>query len=214
MAIKKDLKKRVNEELGITVQGIKETCSMDLLREFKCSKEGRGQLDSTFKEVIADSGFARHLIPRIEVIEAVIDPNIDAKDVEEAVRGCFDHGSELELKFYLTKKLFRGNRKAYVETWALKFFRATHIKIEMASCRVRRQTVVDRCLDCREPDRSRSYWRCGKEGNTAGCCPRQPQCYLCTAREDKPRDDHISRTMRCAAFREAAPMREPSRARV
>ena len=57
-----------------------------------------------------------------------IDPSNDAEDVEKAVRGFFDHGSELELKVSLTKKHFRGNRKAYVRlegTWALKLIKAT-----------------------------------------------------------------------------------------
>ena len=33
----------------------------------KCSKEGKERLDTTFKEVIGDSGTLRQLIPRIEV---------------------------------------------------------------------------------------------------------------------------------------------------
>ena len=50
-AILKDLKKCVKpDELGLTVQGIRETCSKDLLVELKCFKEGRGQLVTVFKE--------------------------------------------------------------------------------------------------------------------------------------------------------------------
>ena len=61
-----------------------------------------------------------------------MDPNTDAKDVGEAARGFFDHGSELELKVSLIKRPSRGNRKVCVcleETWVLKLLKATHIKI-------------------------------------------------------------------------------------
>ena len=60
-----------------------------------------------------------------------MDPSVEAKDAEDAVRGFFDHGSELELKVSLTKRPFRGNRKAYVRmkwAWALKLLKVTHIK--------------------------------------------------------------------------------------
>ena len=111
-----------------------------------------------------------------------------------------------EVKVSLTRKPFRGTRKAFVrlkEARALTLLKATHMKIGSISCRVRKRTEISRCYrclgfghmaaDCRGPDRSRSCWR----------------CYLCTARDEKPRDDHISGTMRCAAFREAAPNRNP-----
>ena len=90
-AILKVPKKRVqSDELGLTVQGIRQMRSMDLLVELKCFKEGRGRLDTTLK------------------------PSIEDEDVEAAVRGFFDHGTELELKVSLTKRPYRGNRKAYV----------------------------------------------------------------------------------------------------
>ena len=104
--------------------------------ELKCSKHC-GRLDSAFKEVIGTSGSVRHLIPRIEVEIADIDPSTDAEDVEEAVISLFDHGSKLELEVSLTKRPFRSNGKAYVfleETWALKLLKATHTKIEWVSC--------------------------------------------------------------------------------
>ena len=87
-----------------------------------------------------------------------IDPSTDAEDVEEAVRGFFDHGSELELKVSLTKRPFRGNRKACVilgETWPLKLLKATHIEIGWVSC---------------------------KEEHTSESYSRKLQCYLCAAR--------------------------------
>ena len=72
--------------------------------ELKCSKEGRGRLDTTLKDVIGASGNVRHLIPRIDVEIADIEPSIEVEDVENAVRGFFDHASELGLKVSLTKR--------------------------------------------------------------------------------------------------------------
>ena len=67
-AILKDLKKHVKpDELGVTVHGIRETRSKDLLVELKCSKEGRRRLDTALKEVIGASGTVRYLIPRIYI---------------------------------------------------------------------------------------------------------------------------------------------------
>ena len=168
--ILKCLKKWVKpEELGITVQGIRKTLCKDLLVKLKCSKEDRRWLYFTFKEVISASGSARHLIPRIEVEIADIDPSIDAEDVGKAVRGFFDWGSGLELKVPLTGRPIRGNIKACVcleETWVIKLLKATLIGIGWASCSVRRKTVADRCYrclgfchmveNCRGRDRSRS----------------------------------------------------------
>ena len=66
VAILKDLKKHVKpDELGVTVHGIRETCSKDLPLELKCSEEGKGRLDIALKEVIDSSRTVRHLIPRI-----------------------------------------------------------------------------------------------------------------------------------------------------
>ena len=43
-AILKDLRKHFKPDiLGVSVHGIRETCSKDLLVEIKCSKKGRGQ---------------------------------------------------------------------------------------------------------------------------------------------------------------------------
>ena len=67
-SIPRDLKRRVNpDELGVTVQGIRETRSKGLLVELKVPKEGRRWLNSTFQEAIGVSGTVRHLVPRIEV---------------------------------------------------------------------------------------------------------------------------------------------------
>ena len=82
-AILKDLKKHVKpDELGVTVHGIREARSKDLLVELKYSKDGRGRLDTALKEVIGASGTVRHLIPRIEVEIADAEPSIEAEGVE------------------------------------------------------------------------------------------------------------------------------------
>ena len=219
-SILRELKKRVNpDELGATVQGIRETHSKDLLLELKCSTKGRGRLDTAFKEAVGARGTVRHLIPRIEVdLEAII----GAEDVEDAVRSYFDQGSELELRVSLSKTPYRGKRKAYVlleEAMALKLLKGAHIKIGWVSCKVHRKKEVNRylrCLgfghiaaNCQGPDRSRCCWRCDEEGHLAGSCTGKPRCFLCATREEKPRNDHIPGTMRCAAFREAARNRKP-----
>ena len=93
-AILKDLKKRVKpNELGDIVQGIRKKRFKDLLAEFECSKDDRERLDSALKEVTSASGYVRHLTPKNKVEIADNDPGIETEDVEEAVRGCFDHES-------------------------------------------------------------------------------------------------------------------------
>ena len=82
-----ELKKRVNpDELGATVQGIRETRSKDLLVELKCSTKSRKKIDNAFKEVVGARGTVHHLIPRIKVEIADREPTIEAEDVEDAVR--------------------------------------------------------------------------------------------------------------------------------
>ena len=109
--ILRKLKKHVSpDELGATVQGIRETRSKDLLVELKCSTKSRGRLDTAFKEAVRASGAVRHLIPRIEVEIANLQPTIGAGDVEEAVRGFFEQESEIELMFSLIKRPYRGNQ--------------------------------------------------------------------------------------------------------
>ena len=138
--ILRDLKKRVNtDELGATVQGIRETRSKDLLVELKCSTKTRGRLNTAFKEVTGARGTVRHLILRIEVEITDLEPTIEAKDVDDAVRSLFDEEPELELWVSLSKTPYRGNRKAYVlleETRELKLLKGAYIKIGWVSCRV------------------------------------------------------------------------------
>ena len=96
MVILKDLKKLVKpDKLGVTVHEIRETRSKDLLMKLKCSKEGRGWLDTALKEVIGASGAVHRLIPRIEVKITDIEPSIEVEDVDDAVRDFFDNASEL-----------------------------------------------------------------------------------------------------------------------
>ena len=98
-SILRELKKRVNpDELGATVQGIRETRSKDLLVELTCSTKSRENTDNTFKEVVGARGTVRHLIPRIEIEIADLEPTIEAEDVEDAVRNYFGQGTELELR--------------------------------------------------------------------------------------------------------------------
>ena len=209
-----ELKKRVNpDELGATVQGIRETRSKNLLVELKWSTKSRGRLDTAFKEAVGARGTVRHFIPRIEVEIADLDPTTKAEDVEDAVRSFLDKEPELELRVSLSKTPYRGNRKTYVLLEAartLKLLKGAHIKIGWVSCRVRRKKEVNRCFrclgfghiaaDCQGPDRSRCCWRCGEMGHLAGSYTGKPRCYLCAAREEKLRNDHIPGTMRCAPF--------------
>ena len=151
-SILRELKKSVNpEELGATVQGIRETRSRDLLVELKCSTKSRGSLDTDFKEAVGSRGLIRHVIPRIEVEIADLDPTIEAGDVEKAVRGFFEQELEIELTVSLTKRPYRGNRKVFVlleEEKALKLLKAAHIKIGWVSCRVRRKKELNRYYRC------------------------------------------------------------------
>ena len=98
-----DLKRRVNpDELGLTVQGIRETRSKNLLMELKRPKEGKGRLVSAFQEAIGISGTVRHLIFRIEFEITDLDPSIEREEVEEAVREFCQQGPEMELRISLT----------------------------------------------------------------------------------------------------------------
>ena len=186
----RELKKHVNpNELCATVQRIRETHSKDLLVELKWSTKSRGRLETAFKEAVVARGTVRHLIPRIDVEIADLEPTIEAEDVEDAVRSFFDQEPKLELRVSLSKRPYRGNWKAYVlleEARVLKLLKGAHIKIGWVSCRVRRKKEVNQCFgclgfghimaDCRAPDRSRFCWRYGEEGHVAGSCTRKPRC--------------------------------------
>ena len=57
-----------------------------------------------FKEVVGASRAVRHLIPRIEVEIADLEPSIEAEDVKEAVREFFEQGLEMDFRVSLTKR--------------------------------------------------------------------------------------------------------------
>ena len=75
-SILRDLKRCVNpDELGVTIQVIRETRSKDLLVELKCPKDGRRQPNSAFP-----------------------------KEVKEAVIEFCQQGPEMGIRVSLTKK--------------------------------------------------------------------------------------------------------------
>ena len=180
-AILKNLNSRVNsEELEVRIVGIRETRTKDLLVEVKCTAENRGRLDSALRGAVGESGSVRHLVPTTEVEILDVDPSVEEEEVAEAVRSYLREEPSSEVKVSLTRKPFRGTRKAFVrfeEAHALTLLKVTHIKIGWVSCRVRKKTEINRCYrclgfehmaaDCRGPDRSRSCWRCGEEGHAA-----------------------------------------------
>ena len=89
-------------------------------------------MDTAFKKVIGASWVVRHLIPRIEVEIADLEPSVETEDVEEAIGGFFEQEPEMELRVSLTKSPYRGHKKAYVlleEARALKLLKVAHIKI-------------------------------------------------------------------------------------
>ena len=73
-----------------------------MLAELKCSRRDRGRLDIAFKEAIDARGVVGHLISRIEVEIADLEPSVEAKEVEEAIRGFFEHEAEIGLRVPLT----------------------------------------------------------------------------------------------------------------
>ena len=108
-SILRDLKRRVNpDELGVTVQGIREMHPKDLLVELNFPKEGRGRLDSAFHKAIGVSGTVRHLILRIEVEITNLESSIQGEEVEEAVREFCHQGPKMKLRVSLTKRPYRG----------------------------------------------------------------------------------------------------------
>ena len=140
-------------------------------------------MDSAFHEAIGASGPVRHLVPMVEMEILEIDTTVNAEDIAEAVGSCLREEPSLGMEVSLTKRPFRDTRKAFVrmeEARALKLLKVAHIKIRWVSCRVRRKTKVKRCYqclvfghmaaECRGLDHSRSCWKCGEEGYTAGTC--------------------------------------------
>ena len=151
-AILKNLKIRVNpEELGVRIGGVHETRTKYLLVEVKSAGENRGRLDSAFRGVVGESGSVRHLVPTAQVEIFDVDPTVEKEEVAEAVRSYLREEPSSEVKVSLTRKPFRGTRKAFVrleEVRALTLLKATRIKIGWVSCRVRKKTEISRCYRC------------------------------------------------------------------
>ena len=81
-AILKNIKVHVNpEELGVTVGGIRENRSKDLLVEVKCGTRNRGRLDSAFHNVVIETISIHHLLPMVEVEILDIDFTVDVMEV-------------------------------------------------------------------------------------------------------------------------------------
>ena len=97
----KRLRASIKEEEWVDVPARKNRARKTFSWSLNFPRSAKSALDSAFKEVISASGSVRHLISRIEVEIADIDPSTETEDIEESVRGFFDHGSELELKVSL-----------------------------------------------------------------------------------------------------------------
>ena len=85
--ILKNLKSRVHpEELGVSIGGIRETRTKDLLVEVKCAAENRGRLDSAYRSVVGESGSVHHLVSTGDVEILDVNPTVEEEEVAEAVR--------------------------------------------------------------------------------------------------------------------------------
>ena len=140
-AILKNLKSRVNpKELGVKIRGIRETRMKNLLVEVKCAAEDRGRLNSAFCDAVGESRSVRHRVPTIEV--KIMDPTVEEEEVAETVRSCLQEDPPLRVKVSLTRKPFRGTKKACFrleEASAQTLLKANHIKIGW----VRRKTEIN-----------------------------------------------------------------------
>ena len=102
-----------------------ETRTNDLLVEIKCAAGDKGKLDSAFRNAVRESGSVRHLVP-------MVDPTVEEEEVAKAVRSCLREEPSACVKVSLTRKPFRGTRKAFVrleEASALTLLKTTHVKI-------------------------------------------------------------------------------------
>ena len=100
-------KKRVKRRANLVTEGC-HTASEVYVRS--TSDHINGLLN--LKYVISASGSVSYLIPKIKVEILNIEHSIEVVDVEEIVRGSFDHGSATDQKVSLTKRPFRVTRKA------------------------------------------------------------------------------------------------------
>ena len=83
----KSLKSRVNpEKLGVTIGGIRETRTKDLLVEVKCAAKDRGRLDFAFRDVVGETGSVRYPVFTAEVEILDFDSIAESEEVAEAGR--------------------------------------------------------------------------------------------------------------------------------
>ena len=75
-------------------------------------------------------------------------PTVEEEEVAEAIQSCLQEDPCSGVKVFLTRKPFRGTKKAFVrlkEAPAQTLLKANHIKIGWVSCMVRRKTEINRC---------------------------------------------------------------------
>lgn len=217
----KDLKSKIEPgTLGVKVKGIRKTRNGDVLIEVQGETEGRNKLSSAIRGVVGGKGNVRELVPRTEVEILDLDEITEEGEIHEALQRHFGESLTGKVKVDMTKKVYRGTLKAFVELreeLAARLIRTGHLKVGWVSCRVRKKAEATKCYrchgyghlaaQCEGPDRTKCCWRCGQEGHKAGSCNGKPQCYLCAGKEGGPRTDHLPGTMRCLSFREAAAQR-------
>ena len=115
-AILESLKSSVNpEKLVSSVRGIRKARSKDMLVQVKYAAKNWGRLDSTFRDVIRKRGFVYHLVSVAKVEIMDLDYTAEETEVEKVVKTCLHEEPTSELKVIMTRKPFRGSRKAFIK---------------------------------------------------------------------------------------------------
>ena len=116
VTILRSLKSWVNsKERGIAVQGIRETRSKCLLVEMRCNAKDRYRLGSVFRDVVGEQCTVRHLVPMVQVEILDLDPTAEKAEVKETMRSCLYEDPSAQVKVSLTRRPFKGVRKAFVQ---------------------------------------------------------------------------------------------------
>ncbi|XP_033228978.1 uncharacterized protein LOC117180594 [Belonocnema kinseyi] len=63
-------------------------------------------------------------------------------------------------------------------------------KLEVIRC-YRCLNFGHRAASCKGSDRTKACWRCGAEGHKSAKCVSAPLGFLCSARSEKPRSNHL-----------------------